>query len=659
MRKLALPRLNIPQRLLLLVIIPMLGMIGIGQMSFRTLQSESTSLRRDADHLIVFRQEILEFAAFTSQLAAERDAAIRRLANPDDQKRLENFQARLNQTDRAVTALMTKLDRLADSPQGHLFVERAKEIRTFFNAQLPDARTKTLERTARPVDVFQIYLKLAYTAMYVSDCYRRTLENPQSLNAFDALIAVAKMHQQENFVLSLMLYGFEQGGLQREELAIVRRQFFISTENEYYMLKFQPELRGFYKSEMRKSRDDEELYRYMAELAGIQQAQVALAPLNLKESIPAELVAHHFKVYDRVYDYGFESADAGLRAEAHQRQQRANVIGAILVGGILLTIGIAFTIMRSTRRSLVEITKTIETASDDVLLATSQLAAASQRISEDATHSAAAIESTSHSLNEVAQVADASKEHVKNAAQVAAQARQSVEQGLTTVGELDSAINSARTSGQRINQVIERINDLSFQTNLLALNAAVEAARAGEAGAGFAVVAEEVRRLAGRCAEAAKETAELIGASSNDTSTAITKSNDLSHRFRELSANIHQVNESVGLISTNFVQQAESLAEINGSVGEQREIAQSMAAASEETASTAISMESQVSSLNQSVRHMEKLVGVHHAAANPTSASTYRPAVVDQEPPRATAATGPRVLKAPVVKPALQPLDQR
>ena len=215
-------RLNIPQRLMLLVVIPILGLIAIGQMSFRTLYSEYQALNRDASSLQAFEGEVREFRQFTDRLSAERDAALQVFAHRDD-ARLQAFRAAARDLDAAVVGLNQKLDRLVASEHGEFFVDRSKEIRTFFAAQLPDARTKTEQGTAKAGDVFTIYTKLAYNALYVSECYRRMIQTPEARDVFDAIIALQKMLQQETFVLNLVQNGVRNGSLSREELACLRR----------------------------------------------------------------------------------------------------------------------------------------------------------------------------------------------------------------------------------------------------------------------------------------------------------------------------------------------------------------------------------------------------------------------------------------------------
>jgi hypothetical protein len=497
-------KLSIPQRLLLLTTIPMAGLIAVGGMSVRTLYSEYKSFAEDAENLKVFQVEVADFIGFSDQLALERDAALRFCVHRDDPQLLAEYRDRFASTDRAVAALVAKIDRLEASPLKKIFAEKCETVRTFFASQIPDARSSAIENKKTTGEIFYIYMKLCYSALNVTECYRQTLITPQGLNLYDAVRTIIKIHMQESMVTSLVVHGLQNSGLLKDELAILRRQFFISTENEYYMLQFQPELRAYFKATTRKSDDDNAFYQYLTDVAGLQLENKALPPFAPKSMTLTELVRNHFQSYQDVYDYSFAFAQKMLLGIAAQSQHRGRLTGGALLFGIALSLGVNLAITRSTRRHLVTVSTNIAQASDDVKMASAQLTSAGNHIAADSNHYATAIERISSNLNEVTSVAEANKNHATQATATTGRTRDSVDAGLGTIHELDQAMNSARNSGQKINQIISRINDISFQTNLLALNAAVEAARAGEAGAGFAVVADEVRRLAARCCSASR-----------------------------------------------------------------------------------------------------------------------------------------------------------
>ena len=643
-------KLSIPRRLLLLTIIPIGGLIAVGGMSFRTLYSEYRSLAEDAQAIAAYQREAADFAAFSDQLAAERTAAVQVFAHRDDPAILAAYRATFAGTDRAVAELYAKLNRLAASPQAALFADKNQSIRSFIDSQLPDARAGTLESKHNSGEVFYIYVKLAYSALGISEASRATVRTPEGYNLFDAIFAMQKAQIQETIATILAVQGLQSGGLPREELSILRRQFFVSAENEYYMLKFQPELRGYFKATTRKTDDDASFYLYLQDISGTQLERLPFPEFKPKSKTLAELVAAHFAAYDDVYRYSFAFAERTLTTAAQQRRRHAFIVGGGLIAVIVFSLGVNLAITRSTRRSLAHVANNIDQASADVKSASSQLAASGNRIADNATHYASAIEEISARLGEVSTVAETNKGHAAKATATTEGARDSVGAGLGTIHQLDAAMNSARTSGQKINQVIARINDLSFQTNLLALNAAVEAARAGEAGAGFAVVADEVRRLAARCAEAARETAELIGESARDTATAIAMSDDLATRFKNVSCTIHEVNEIVSLMNSNFVQQASSIGEINRSVSDQRAIAQSLVATAEETAQTALSMDNQVDSLEQSLARMDSLLGQaraqNHAPSEEQFTEQAEPLLAAAPLPTASSSTS---LRRPVI----------
>jgi hypothetical protein len=608
----------------------MLGIISLGGMSIWSLYSTYRGYQSDIRAVDTYRAEISDFREFCDILGEERDAALLFQAHANDAGLREKYHGRFAATDAAVEVFMAKMERLAAERPGSLFSSRLPSIRAFFAGQIPVGRAAAQDGQHSAGDVFQIYMKLAYNALLRSECFRLTLVTPPGLNHFDGVLALQKIHLQELMATRLMDLGREQGGLRGDGLTLLRRQYFASTENEYYLLKFEPELRAYFRATLRTSDDDAAFSAYVAGLASRQPENQPLPPFRPKSGPVSDYFAGHFRSYDQVYGFAYDHVDRILHALALGQQRRAEGIGGLLLLGIGLTIGASSAMTRKIRHHLVAVAQSIDTASDDVATASGQLGSAGLQISRDATEYASAIDLIGHNLNEVSAVAKANKEQASQAATMTHRTRDSVDAGLGTIQQVETAMSSARSSAQKINKVVARINDISFQTNLLALNAAVEAARAGEAGAGFAVVADEVRQLAKRCAEASTETAELVTAASQDTATALEKSEELTGRFREVSAQIHEVNEIVSVLSANFIQQAANIGEISQSVAKQGGIAQSIASAAEETATTSDSMAAQVGSLKVSVERLAALLG--QAAPGPAAEPRARPEPIPAGP---------------------------
>ncbi|MFT3784360.1 MAG: methyl-accepting chemotaxis protein [Nibricoccus sp.] len=601
--------LTIPQRLILITALPIVAVVGIGFMSFRRLYVEHRSFLADASTFQSYRDEVANFNVFSAALVAERTAALNFYANREDPQLLSRYKASFVETDRVIVQMQAHLDLLLKTPYAKHFEEKVAAIRSDVTELIAAVRKNALEKTSPSGDIFQRYMKFSYNALLLGEAYRLRLETAQAFNYFDALLALQKINQQELVSMRLMELALRSGGLPALELSLMRRQFFVSTENEYYLMKFRPEIRAFFKATVRPSTDENNFYKFMQDQCGALGEKVAPPAPPLKEQTVTVLLENHFKAYEPVYAYAFAEADKALNVSAGQQRRQAINVGLSIVATIIVSIGVSLAISRSTQRTLFGVSQNLSMAAEDVHAASQQLSSAGEKVAKDTSNYAAAVDLIGMSVEDVSKVADTNKTHAAEAATTTHDARSSVDAGLSTISELDVAMNSARESGQKINQIISRINDISFQTNLLALNAAVEAARAGEAGAGFAVVADEVRQLARRCADAARETAELIQNSTRSTATAIAKSDELAARFKKVSEGIHAIDKIVSKINENSIEQAGSIGKINTSVGQQKEIAQNMASTAEETASTAVSMQNQVEALEASVGQLNELLG--------------------------------------------------
>jgi len=244
------------------------------------------------------------------------------------------------------------------------------------------------------------------------------------------------------------------------------------------------------------------------------------------------------------------------------------------------------------------LTEVVVTASH-VASASTQIGEGSEALARRASEQASSLEEISSSLQELSSMTKQNAESADHVHMLTGDARKSAETGSSTATRLSDAMQRIKSSSDATAKVVKTIDEIAFQTNLLALNAAVEAARAGEAGKSFAVVAEEVRSLAIRCAEAAKSTAALIDESVKDTSRGVSLNDEVTQQLSDITRRVGDVGEVMNQIAVASTQQSSGVGQISRAVEEMNAMTQQVAANSEESAAAAKELQSQADALQR------------------------------------------------------------
>lgn len=298
----------------------------------------------------------------------------------------------------------------------------------------------------------------------------------------------------------------------------------------------------------------------------------------------------------------------------------------ILVGiCIAIAISLSYVITRSITGPMNSIATRIGEGAGQVAAASNQLSASAQQLSQGSTEQAAAIEETSSTLQESASMMLQSTSNTKQAAQLSEQAKLSADNGSAQMQEMMESIREIKDSSDKIAKIIKVIDDIAFQTNILALNAAIEAARAGEAGMGFAVVAEEVRNLAQRSAQAAKDTTAIIESNIELSNKGVSVAVKVHEALEEITVQTKKVSELMDEIAAASQEQAQGVEQVNKAMTQVETVTQQNAANAEESASAAEELSAQAESMRKIVTELSELVNGTAASIKSQFENSGRP----------------------------------
>ena len=307
------------------------------------------------------------------------------------------------------------------------------------------------------------------------------------------------------------------------------------------------------------------------------------------------------------------AADLHLQLSAlEESSARQESFGLAVFAATLILAGLIvhLTIRRSITGPVVRVIGGVQDAANEAARASAQTAQSGMEVSNNAQEQAACIEETSASLEEISASTRQNADRAGEADRLMQAARQTVERAARAMNELTASMDLISKSSRQVAGVLKDIDEIAFHTNILALNAAVEAARAGQAGAGFSVVADEVRSLAHRAAEAARNSGSIIERTAGDVSKGVELAGHAHAAFQEVSSTIASGTQVVSQIASSSDEQARAIAHIGQAIARIEALTQRNVSNAQQMADGASAMTSQTDNTRRYLDDLMAVVGM-------------------------------------------------
>jgi len=355
--------------------------------------------------------------------------------------------------------------------------------------------------------------------------------------------------------------------------------------------------------------------RSQAEKAGEGQGkrEIEQSEIDLKEG---SYYQGAFPLYGENGPVGMIAILLSSEAAWSNTWQMIKVLMLVYLVCIILIIPSAIFFSHSLSTPIYRVIRSLTDAARKVSAASSLVSSSSQELAEKTSQQAASLEDTSSSLEEIASMTKGNAEHAQQVDRLSNESSAYLKDANNSMKDLIRNMEETSSASVNVSRVIKSIDEIAFQTNLLALNAAIEAARAGEAGAGFAVVSEEVRSLALRSAESSKNTQELMKKIIQmiEVGAGLVKETDT--KYRDAAVKVHKVTDLIEEVSNASAEQTKGIEKINRAVAEMDRATQDNAANAQKSASASEALNAQVEQVNGMIHDLFAVVGSSNGAHN-------------------------------------------
>jgi methyl-accepting chemotaxis protein len=307
---------------------------------------------------------------------------------------------------------------------------------------------------------------------------------------------------------------------------------------------------------------------------------------------------------DQRREMGGAAEDARAKASANRMVAFFVIAGT---GFCAVLIGIS---LRRLTAAMNSMTAEVAKGADQVARAAIQMNSVSESLAQGASEQSASLEETSASAEQISSMVHKNAANSKTVAEYTTGANRLLTEANLKLNQMLDSMKDISTSSEKISRIIRVIDEIAFQTNILSLNAAVEAARAGEAGMGFAVVAEEVRNLAQRCSQAAKDTSILIAESITHARTGKVRLDEVAQAMQQVTSSSSEIGKLSEEVSSGSDEQSRGIEQISRAILQIQDVTQKAAASAEEGSAAGAQMRSESEHLNDAVLRLRKMLGL-------------------------------------------------